>query len=408
VINKTEGISITIVGAGPAGMMLAWLLVKNGVKVKVIERHLDFSREFRGEGIQESVMRHLEDLGLLSSIMTKKMGVKAEAARVFFNEIPVAVLKGIKADSDFGIILHQEKFLKFLHDELLKNDLYESFMGHNAISFEENDHEITQVITRDKNKSEYKIGGDIVVITAGRSTVLRKRLNLKAKKIDTHWNILWVLLPKPKNQELIPNGFKAYLNGDTLFIMYTNAYGMIQLAWSKKDETDLKTKDFTLKKAALLDEIPKPYKSLVKIGFTEFSKTQFLKVECDRLDKWHYKNTLFIGDAAHTMSPVGGQGINLAIRDSIVAANHIIDASQHGGLNPEELFPLIQKERMREIKLMQTFQQKFGFFMLGAPKLLSKAFFFVLLPILGAIGIKKRMLKKVQGGVTFVKFKHKR
>mgnify|MGYP006198910095 FL=1 len=78
--------SIVIVGAGPAGMMLAWLLVKNGIGVNIIERHLDFSREFRGEGIQESVIKHLEDLGLLSIIMSKKMGVEAEAARVFFDE----------------------------------------------------------------------------------------------------------------------------------------------------------------------------------------------------------------------------------------------------------------------------------------------------------------------------------
>ena len=39
-----------IIGAGPAGMLIAWLLVKNGIRVKVIERHLDFSREFRGDG----------------------------------------------------------------------------------------------------------------------------------------------------------------------------------------------------------------------------------------------------------------------------------------------------------------------------------------------------------------------
>ena len=29
-----------------------------------------------------------------------------------------------------------------------------------------------------------------------------------------------------------------------------------------------------------------------------------------------------LGDAAHTMSPSGGQGLNVAFRDSFVAANH--------------------------------------------------------------------------------------
>ena len=87
-------------------------------------------------------------------------------------------------------------------------------------------------------------------------------------------------------------------------------------------------------------------------------------MECDRLEKWYHKNILFLGDAAHTMSPVAGQGINLAIRDSIVAANHLIDAFTSDKINPNKTFPLIQEERLREIKIMQTFQQKFGYFRL--------------------------------------------
>ena len=45
--------------------------------------------------------------------------------------------------------------------------------------------------------------------------------------------------------------------------------------------------------------------------------------------------------------------------------------------------------------------------MLGAPRWQSKFFFFVMLPILGRIGIRKRMLKMVQPGVSEVVFKHK-
>lgn len=67
--NRKE---IVIVGGGPGGMMLAWLLVQNGIAVKMIERHTDFAREFRGEGIQISVVKHLEDLGLMKEILRLK------------------------------------------------------------------------------------------------------------------------------------------------------------------------------------------------------------------------------------------------------------------------------------------------------------------------------------------------
>ena len=395
---------VVIVGAGPAGMLLAWLLVSNNIRVIMIERHPDFSREFRGEGIQASVMKHLEDLGLMQAIKDLKMGIPAEAARVFFNERPVAVLKGIKPNSNFGLILHQEKFLAFLHKELSNSGLYESYLGHTAKAFEENTNKIKSVRITDKMSNEHTVTGDIFIVTTGRGTPLRKKLNLKAKKVDTHWDILWILLPKPEDQELQPKGFRAYLNGESLFIMYTNPEGKLQMAWSKKEDRILKDRNFEKRKKALLKEIPREYRSLIETGYLENTKTQFLKVECDRLERWHRKNVLFLGDAAHTMSPVAGQGINLAMRDSIVAANHLIRAFKEGGNEFEDVFQNIQNERSREIRIMQKFQQKFGYFMLGAPVWKSKLFFFRVLPILEKIGIKKRILKMVQGGVSQVDF----
>ena len=38
-----------IVGAGPAGVSLAYLLASRGVSVTLLEQHTDFARAFRGE-----------------------------------------------------------------------------------------------------------------------------------------------------------------------------------------------------------------------------------------------------------------------------------------------------------------------------------------------------------------------
>jgi 2-polyprenyl-6-methoxyphenol hydroxylase-like FAD-dependent oxidoreductase len=50
----------------------------------------------------------------------------------------------------------------------------------------------------------------------------------------------------------------------------------------------------------------------------------------DRVRGWARPGVLVIGDAAHTMSPVGGQGINVALRDAIVAANWLVPALRAG------------------------------------------------------------------------------
>ena len=55
---------VVIVGAGPAGMALAYLLARRGVDVTVLETHHDFARAFRGEGLQQSGIDAFRQMGL--------------------------------------------------------------------------------------------------------------------------------------------------------------------------------------------------------------------------------------------------------------------------------------------------------------------------------------------------------
>src|SRR5215470_17828564 len=55
---------VVIVGAGPAGAALAYLLARRGVEVTLLERHPDFERSFRGDGLQPSGMDAFDQMGL--------------------------------------------------------------------------------------------------------------------------------------------------------------------------------------------------------------------------------------------------------------------------------------------------------------------------------------------------------
>ena len=63
----TENLQTTccIVGAGPAGVMLGYLLARAGVQVTVLEKHQDFFRDFRGDTVHPSTLEVLYELGLL-------------------------------------------------------------------------------------------------------------------------------------------------------------------------------------------------------------------------------------------------------------------------------------------------------------------------------------------------------
>jgi 2-polyprenyl-6-methoxyphenol hydroxylase-like FAD-dependent oxidoreductase len=60
------------------------------------------------------------------------------------------------------------------------------------------------------------------------------------------------------------------------------------------------------------------------------------------------------------MSPIGGQGLTIAIRDAIVAANHIIDAHRNDAPLDDELSARIEAERRPEVEKMQAFQTRAG------------------------------------------------
>ncbi len=58
-----------VVGGGPCGLMLGFLLARAGVDVVVLEKHADFLRDFRGDTIHPSTLELMAELGLLEEFL---------------------------------------------------------------------------------------------------------------------------------------------------------------------------------------------------------------------------------------------------------------------------------------------------------------------------------------------------
>src|SRR2546429_5455703 len=68
-VKSVEETTCCIVGGGPAGAVLALLLARKGIAVMLLEAHMDFEREFRGDTVHPSTMEIMDQLGLANRLL---------------------------------------------------------------------------------------------------------------------------------------------------------------------------------------------------------------------------------------------------------------------------------------------------------------------------------------------------
>ena len=134
----------------------------------------------------------------------------------------------------------------------------------------------------------------------------------------------------------------------------------LHVAYSAAEDLSSLKKDLPELRKRLLATGGKELGPLMAKKLDENTEMQVLKIIVDRVTPWHAPGILFLGDAAHTMSPSGGQGLNVAIRDTFVAANHLVPALLEGKPLDTELLQRIQDERTPEVEALQAGQTRAG------------------------------------------------
>lgn len=345
--------SVLIVGAGPAGMVLAYQLVSHGVPVRVLERHADFRREFRGELIHASVLAPLTRIGVLPILRQRGLASDDVERRMFVGETRQVQVPGGNVR---GSVISQEGLLELLHELCSAYPHYRLDFGTTALEVIKDGDKVTGVTVRGTG-TESRIHADLVVSCSGRHTALRKSAGLSAEPFHVPADTLWLRFDFSDAPQALPSTVDVHMWGDGIvMVLFATRGARLQLAFSAPGDLGALRKDLPALRAQLLPLVPEALRPHIAAKLDERVESQMFKVAVDRLPTWYAPGILFLGDAAHTMSPAGGIGLNVAMIDAFVAADAMLAALDAGQPLDEQVFAAIQKQREPDIIAAQSGQ----------------------------------------------------
>ena len=343
---------LIVVGAGPAGLTLALQLARAGQAVTLIDSNRDFARSLRGDALMPCGLEALARMGLwellrgLPQRVLNDWQVWIEGRELFRVAEPIGALQPCR-------LVPQQQLLEAL---LLQAQTHPGFtwLPGMAVRGLLQGARVQGVRLSDGRELE----ADLVIGCDGRDSLVRKAAGLPLQALDRPLELLWFVLP----QQAVattggPAGFLTLVAGGAIASACCGAGGELQLGWLLRPgeaRPQRSPREWAEAFAALA---PAQLAELLRRQGEQLSPPQRFSVQVGMAQHWQRPGVLLLGDAAHPMSPIRAQGINQALRDSLVAARELLHAlkrPQQGSL--DQACIRIEAARRPEIERLQSLQ----------------------------------------------------
>ncbi len=341
-----------IVGGGPAGMLLGLLLAKRGAEVIVLEGHENFAREFRGEVLQPSTAHLLDELGLLEYVKAQPHSL-LESGRIRLNgeELGEFAFARIAPRYPYAIWMPQALFLDALLWKAKPLPSFRCWMGARVTELIEEQGRVVGVRGLRHGREPFEVRADVVVGADGRHSVVARLGGFPVAYEHHDFDVIWFTIEQPPGWS---STFYVSL-GEVRGLMLPKYPHHIQAGlvlpageWRRWRQEGVAAVAARVRR---FDPIFADFADRLH-DFTPFFPLEaVIRLVAD----WARDGVLLIGDAAHTMSPAGAIGVNVALATAAVAAQTIFPRLGRGPIPADELRE-VQRLREADVRTLHRLQ----------------------------------------------------
>ncbi|WP_434597740.1 FAD-dependent oxidoreductase [Streptomyces sp. A5-4] len=361
-MDKELSTQVCVVGGGPAGLTLAVELAKRAVPVVVLEQSAHFNRSFRGESVSPDSVWLLERLGLLERLE----GEYEQMRHMEIMDAGRTVLRTDFADfpypQPFPIELPQSTLLSALAEA---GSAYPDFtllrQATAAGLIREPGGPVTGVRARTPD-GDVTVRATLTVAADGRFSKTRSLSGLPFEKLPLDRDVVWLKLPMPPEWDSAT--YRIRIDGDQHGLFIPTRPDSVRVGFNipKGGFKQLRAQGLPALHARIARLAPE-LAGTVRREILAWSDTSALDIFTTVAPRWSMPGLTLIGDAAHTLTPVLGQGVNHAIIDAVTLAPLIEGALADGGgvvelLRASEEFQLARQDSVSRSRSLQLRQER--------------------------------------------------
>jgi monooxygenase len=336
---------VVVVGGGPGGAAIARLLALTGLQTIVLESASAIREQYRAELIQPSSATVLEATGVAPELLAhgyRIAGMEVFGRRRRFFRVDYAELgEGI---SLLSIPIRQTRSILLSHDAPPGMSVR---LGAKVNGLITEDGVVRGVTYRGPDGEPVTVRARLVVGADGRSSTVRKQAGIEA---DHKRYSVQIVTMNGHSDDAWLNHLRLHVHSARFMALAPAPGGNVRMAWAIPLGAfpELRKQPIETLVRQLIEHVPytEPWARQVD----SWDKVHLQPLDTAFAHEWARDGLLLIGDAAHAVSPFGGQGLNMALHDALIATPLISEALRSGPYPAAQVLGRLQELRSRVCK----------------------------------------------------------